>query len=178
MPRCGLGRLSGYGDWRVCGAAGWRDRTVRPAGDIAWMRVSMRRCWNLGRTRRCRTTLRQRKAKPSAISGSRRRADAPLKQPMPVIMLQLARAAARGSVGRGRRSRRCASAHRSAGRRRWVGRSLRALPVATVLQPRPEPPAAVCARGRDARGARHWRAARSGECGESRQAERATGSDA
>jgi len=51
MPRCGPGRLSGYGDLTVCGAAGCRDRAARVAGDIAWMQVSMRRCRNFGWTR-------------------------------------------------------------------------------------------------------------------------------
>ena len=116
MPRCGRGRQNGYGDLTVGGAAGCRDRTVRPAGDIGWRWVGVRRCWNLGWTGWRRTPLRQRKAKPSAIGVGRRKADEALMPPMPVIMLPCARLVAPGSMVRGRRSRRCASPHHSAGK--------------------------------------------------------------
>jgi hypothetical protein len=101
MPRCGPGSLSGYGDLTDCGAAECRDRTARPADDIAWMRVPMRCCGNLGWTRGRRTTLRQCKAKLSAIGTGRWKADVALVLPKSVIMLPLATQAVLGSLYRG-----------------------------------------------------------------------------
>jgi hypothetical protein len=68
--------------------------------------MAAEREWILGRSSEQETTLWQRKAKPSAIGESRRKADGQLWHQMPVIMLRLAMSAVHESVRRGRRSRR------------------------------------------------------------------------
>ena len=106
MRRCGREMLDrGHGDSMVRSPAGSVD--IQPLGGaVARMLDGDGAGLDCGMTQRVKRTLRPHKAKPSAIGGSRRRADTALERSLPVIMLQLARAAARGSVAGGRRSRR------------------------------------------------------------------------
>ena len=107
MPRCRSRKLGRYGDSMVLSAAECRNRAARPEADIARMsgvRGAGPESWMTQRAEKRR--WRQRKAIASAIGGRRRRADAPLRQPRPVIMLPLARWVAHVSVARGRRPRR------------------------------------------------------------------------
>ncbi len=118
MPRRRLARLSGYGDLMGRGRARWRRCIAEPAPDIEPLQDGDDPGRHLGLWRGRDVRFWRRKAMPSAIGSGRRKADVPLTQAMTVLMPQRARWAVRGSVGRERRSRRCSSRRRSAGRRR------------------------------------------------------------
>ena len=98
MPRCGGGRLKRYGDLSVCGA-------MRRAVVLCERSVRSRECREVAAARsdssmrkRSEGTLRQRKAKPSAIGTLGRRADIWCERLG--IMRQLAGRVAHGSVRR------------------------------------------------------------------------------